>query len=78
MYVCIYVCVHVQVPTEDGRGYLNLLELEVKMGAFVSYLMWVLGTEHRSSGREAKLLTTEPFLNPRILFLVIIAHRLNT
>lgn len=78
MYVCISVSAYVQVPAEDGRGYQNLLELEAETGAFVSYPMWVLGIDHRSSGREANLLTTEPFLSPRILFLVIIARRLNT
>lgn len=72
--MCVHMC---QVPTEARREYQNLLDL-VETGAFVSYLIWVLGTEHRSSGREAKLLTTEPFLSPRILFLVIVAHRLNT
>lgn len=40
----------------------DVRELELQM--VVSHLMWVLGTEFRSGGREYMLLSTGQFLQP--------------
>ena len=53
IYVCIYeMCMWVLVPVEASRGR-QLPELEVQL--VMSCLMWVLGTELRSSARTVLL-----------------------
>ena len=52
MTVCVYVCVHA-VLTEASYP----LGLELKVT--VSYVLWLLGTESRSSARAAGALNHE-------------------
>lgn len=59
---CDYVCVHVCEWAWGLKEDMDPLKLELHV--VVCCLTWVLGTEHRSSGRTAVLFTAEPPRQP--------------
>ena len=68
MYLCVYMCIYVfmcasecGMPSEAGRS-----PMELELPSAVSYAVWVLGIELRTSGRATSILnSTELSLWPQ-------------
>lgn len=70
---CTFICmkVHKCVPHAHSRIH-RLEENMVKLQRVVNCVMWVLGTEPRSSARSLRALNADPYFLLSILIIIVI------